>query len=159
MYDWGFCVWMCHIKWWGVLRWAAGTKGVRLTSCGRDVDVNADLRNAPALQRRHAGVCAKVGKLEVNDVQVGGPWWDVGVRLSDDHTFWAPQGTTVLQPVKHQLLRRCRLHLWHRIHCYLGFIDSQFITCMLVSLFKILWLFCNWSNGEIIFVWNIVSRI
>ena len=47
-------------------------RGVMLTSCGGDVDVNADLRDASSLQRRHAGVRAKVGKLEVYDVQVGG---------------------------------------------------------------------------------------
>lgn len=62
-------------------------RGVRLTSCGRDVDVNADLRDASSLQRRHAGVCAKVSELEVYDVQVGGPGGDVRVRLGDDHTL------------------------------------------------------------------------
>lgn len=60
---------------------------MRLTSCGGYVDVNADLRNASALQRSHTGVRAKVCKLQVYDVQVGGPGRDVGVRLSDDHAL------------------------------------------------------------------------
>lgn len=62
-------------------------RGVRLTSSGRDVDINADIRDASSLQRSHAGVRAKVGELEVYDVQVGGPGGDVGVRLGDDHTL------------------------------------------------------------------------
>lgn len=60
---------------------------MRLTSCGGDVDVDADLRDASPLQRRHAGVRAKVGELEVYDVQVGGPGGDVGVCLGDDHAL------------------------------------------------------------------------
>lgn len=93
-------------------------RGVRLTSCGRDVDVNADLRDASSFQRRHAGVRAKVGELEVYDVQVGGPGRDVGVRLGDDHTLRAPQGTAILQPAKSQLLWWGRLHLGHSARCY-----------------------------------------
>lgn len=71
-------------------------RGVRLTSCGGDVDVDADLRDAAALQRRHAGVRAEVGELEVDDVQVGGPGGDVGVGLGDDHALRAAQGAAVL---------------------------------------------------------------
>ena len=70
-----------------VCRCITDTRGVRLTSCGRDVDIDADLRNASALQCSHAGVCAKVGELQVYDVQVGGPRRDVGVRLGDDHAL------------------------------------------------------------------------
>lgn len=62
-------------------------RGVRLTSCGRDVDVDADLRDASSLQRGRAGVRAKVGELEVYDIQVGGPGGDVGVCLGDDHAL------------------------------------------------------------------------
>lgn len=65
-------------------------RGVRLTSSGRDVDVDADLGDAPALQRGHAGVCPEVGELQVYDVQVGGPGGDVGVGLGDDHALRAP---------------------------------------------------------------------
>lgn len=36
---------------------------VRLTSGGRDVNVNADLGDAPASERRHTGVGAKVSEL------------------------------------------------------------------------------------------------
>lgn len=86
-------------------------RGVRLTSCGGDVDVDADLRDASPLQRRHTSVRAKVGELEVYDVQVGGPGGDVGVCLGDDHALWAPQGTAILQPAESQLLWRSRLHL------------------------------------------------
>ncbi len=92
-------------------------RGVRLTSCGRDVDVNADLRNASTLQRRHAGVSAEVGELEVDDVQVGGPRGDVGVRLGDDHSLGAPQGTAILQPAECQLLWWGCLHLGHIERC------------------------------------------
>lgn len=60
---------------------------VRLTSSGRDVDVDADLGNPAAPQRRDTGVSAKVGELEVDDVQVGGSRGDVGVGLGDDHAF------------------------------------------------------------------------
>lgn len=88
--------------------------GVRLTSCGRDVDVDADLGDAPALQRRHAGVGAEVSELQVYDVQVSGPGGDVGVGLGDDHPLRAPQGAAVLQPAERQLLRRGRLHLGRR---------------------------------------------
>lgn len=75
---------------WG--RWAKVSmpgRGVRLTSCGRDVDIDADLGYAPALQRSHAGVRAKVRELQVYDVQVGCPGGDVGVGLGDDHTLRA----------------------------------------------------------------------
>lgn len=65
-------------------------RGVRLTSSGRDVDVDADLGDAAALQRGHAGVRAEVGELQVDDVQVGGPGRDVGVGLGDDHALRAP---------------------------------------------------------------------
>ncbi len=65
------------------------------------------------LQRRHAGVRAEVGELEVDDVQVGGAGGDIRVRLGDDHTFRASQGTTILQPAEGQLLRWGRLHLGH----------------------------------------------
>lgn len=61
--------------------------GVRLTSCGRDVDIDADLGDAAALQRGHAGVRAKIRELQVYDVQVGGPGGDVRVGLGDDHTL------------------------------------------------------------------------
>lgn len=71
-------------------------RGVRLTSCGGDVDVDADLRDAAALQRRHAGVRAEVGEFQVDDVQVGGPGRDVGVGLGDDHALRATQGAAVL---------------------------------------------------------------
>lgn len=60
---------------------------MRLTSCGRDVDIDADLRNSSSLQCSDAGVRAKVRELEVYDVQVGGPGRDVGICLSDDHTL------------------------------------------------------------------------
>lgn len=88
-------------------------RGVRLTSCGGDVDVDADLRDAASLQRGHAGVRAEVGELQVYDVQVGGAGGDVGVRLGDDHALGAAQGAAVLQPAERQLLRRRRLHLRH----------------------------------------------
>lgn len=65
-------------------------RGVRLTSSGRDVDVDADLGDAPALQRGHAGVRPEVRELQVYDVQVGGPGGDVGVGLGDDHALRAP---------------------------------------------------------------------
>lgn len=56
-----------------------------LTRGGRDVDVDADL-GAPAVpQRRHASVGAEVSELEVDDVEVGGPWRDLGVGVGDDH--------------------------------------------------------------------------
>lgn len=86
-------------------------RGVRLTSCGRDVDIDADLGDASTLQCRHAGVRAEVGELQVDDVQVGGARGDVRVGLGDDHTLGAPQGTAILQPAESQLLRRGRLHL------------------------------------------------
>lgn len=88
-----------------------GGTGVRLTSCGGDVDVDADLRDAAALQRRHAGVRAEVGELEVDDVQVGGAGRDVRVRLRDDHALRAAQGAAVLEPAEDQLLRGRGLHL------------------------------------------------
>lgn len=68
-------------------RWS-GT-GLRLTSGGRDVDVDADLGDPAASQRRHAGVRAEVCELEVDDVQIGGSGRDVGVGLGDDHPFGA----------------------------------------------------------------------
>lgn len=86
-------------------------RGVRLTSCGGDVDVDADLRDAAALQRRHAGVGAEVGELEVDDVQVGGPRRDVRVRLRDDHALRAAQGAAVLEPAEDQFLWGRGLHL------------------------------------------------
>lgn len=88
-------------------------RGVRLTSCGGDVDIDADLRDASPLQRGHAGVRAEVGELEVYDVQVGGPGGDVGVCLGDDHALRAPQATAILQPTEGQLLWWGRLHLGH----------------------------------------------
>lgn len=94
-------------------------RGVRLTSCGRDVDINADLRDSSSLQCSNAGVRAKVRELEVYDVQVGGPGRNVRVCLSDDHALRASQGTPVLQPAKRQLLWRCWLHLRHSACCYL----------------------------------------
>lgn len=86
-------------------------RGVRLTSCGGDVDIDADVRDAAALQCRHAGVRAKVGELEVNDVQVGGPRRDVRVRLRDHHPFRASQGAAILEPAEDQLLWGRGLHL------------------------------------------------
>lgn len=99
-------------------------RGVRLTSCGRDVDVDADLGDASTLQRSHTGVGAKVGELQVYDVQVGGPGGDVGVRLGDDHSLRAPQGTAVLQPAESQLLWWGRLHLGYSACCYLCCTDK-----------------------------------
>lgn len=96
-------------------------RGVRLTSCGRDVDVNADLRDASSLQRSHAGVGAEISELEVYDVQVGGTGGDVRICLGDDHTLWAPQGTAIFQPAKRQLLWWCGLHLGYST-CYLCYI-------------------------------------
>lgn len=113
----GLCVCVWHEL--GKADVALTQRGVRLTSCGRDVDVDADLGDASSLQRGHTSVRAEVGELEVYDVQVGGPRWDVGVRLGDDHTLWAPQGTAILQPAKRQLLWRRRLHLGHPNLCYM----------------------------------------
>lgn len=60
---------------------------MRLTCCGRDVDVNADLRDSSSLQRGDTGIRAEVRELEVYDVQVGGPGGDVRVCLGDDHAL------------------------------------------------------------------------
>lgn len=98
---------------------------VRLTSCGRDVDVNADLRDASSLQRRHAGVGAEVCKLEVYDVQVGGSGWYIGVCLRDDHPLGAPQGTAVLQPAKRQLLWWRCLHLGNATLFFFFWLQQQ----------------------------------
>lgn len=106
-------------------------RDVRLTSCGRYVDINADLRDASSLQRCHASVRAKVSKLQVYDVQVGGSGWDVRIRLGDDHTLWAPQGAAILQPAKCQLLWRSRLHLRRTTRCYL--------CCLHVMTNSLLW--------------------
>ena len=84
---------------------------VRLTSSGGDVDINADLRYAPSLQRSHTGVGAKVSELQVDDVQVGGAWGNVRVRLGDHHSLRATHGAAVLQPTKCQFLRGRGLHL------------------------------------------------
>lgn len=84
---------------------------VRLTSGGGDVDVDADLRDAAVLERRHAGVRAEVGELEVDDVQVGGAGRHVGVGLRYDHALGAAQRSPVLQPTENQLLRGRGFHL------------------------------------------------
>lgn len=96
--------------------WNASVSCVRLTSGGRDVDVDADLWNPAAPERRHAGVSAEVGELEVDDVQVGGSRGDVGVGLGDDHAFWTSKGTAVLQPAEHELLGGRGFHLAGDLH-------------------------------------------
>lgn len=89
---------------------------VRLTSSGRDVNVNADLWDASASQRRHASVGAKVCELQIDDVQVGGSWGDVRVSLGNDHALRAAQSTAILQPAELQLLRGCGLYLTRDLH-------------------------------------------
>lgn len=89
---------------------------VRLTSGGRDVNVDADLGDAPASERCHAGVGAKVGELQINDVQICGSWGDVRVSLGNDHALRAAQSSAVLQPAELQLLRGRRLNLARDLH-------------------------------------------
>lgn len=89
---------------------------MRLTSGGRDVNIDADLWDAPASERRHAGVGAKVSELQINNVQVGGSRGDVRVSLGDDHALRAAQSSAILQPAKLQLLGGCRLHLARDLH-------------------------------------------
>ena len=84
---------------------------VKLTSSGGDVDVDADLRDAPSLERRHTGVRAEVCELQIDDVQVGGSRRDVRVCLGDHHSLRATQGPPILQPTKCQFLGGRRLHL------------------------------------------------
>lgn len=108
-------------------RWncVTDTAGVRLTSCGGDIDVDADLGDASSLERRHTGIRAKVGELEVYDVEVGGAGGDVRVGLGDHHTLRAPQGSTVLEPAERQLLRRGGLDLG----CQQCYIDRALVNC------------------------------
>lgn len=72
----------------------------RLTSGGRDVNIDADLWDAAASEWRHASVRAKVGELQIDDVQVGGSWGDVRVSLGNDHAFRAAQSSAILQPAE-----------------------------------------------------------
>ena len=109
------CVSVCNICRGRCVDASLTQRGVRLTSCGGDVDVDADLGDASSLQSGHAGVRAEVGELEVYDVQVGGPRGDVRVRLGDDHPLRAPQPAPVLQPAERQLLWWGRLHLQHSL--------------------------------------------
>lgn len=122
-------------------------RGVRLTSCGRDVDVNTDLWDSSSLQRGNTGVRAEVCEFQVYDVQVGGPRGDVRVCLCDDHSLWAPQGTPILQPAKRQLLRRSRLHLGHSGYCYLCCINEELTliicVCTLCQMFSFN---CTWQD-------------
>lgn len=137
---------MCvyRICWGGCVDASLTQRGVRLTSCGWDVDVNADLRDAASLQRGHAGVRAKVSEFEVYDVQVGGPGRYVGVRLGDDHTLWAAQGTAIFQPAERQLFGRGRLHLghsWHvMLHPHVARTCYVMHTCVFALPDKISWL-------------------
>ena len=50
--------------------WPSGEKK-SLTGGGGDVDVDADLGDGSAAQRRHAGVRPEVCELQVDDVQTG----------------------------------------------------------------------------------------
>lgn len=92
------------------------TDNNKLTGGGGDVDVYADLRYASVLQWSHTGVSAKVGKLEVDDVQVCGSWGNVWVSLGNDHSLWAAERAAVFQPAEHQLLGWCGLHLTRYLH-------------------------------------------
>lgn len=79
-----------------------------LTCSRRDIDIDADFGDAAVLQRRHAGVRAKVCELEVNDVQVGSAGLDVGVGVGDDHALRAAQRPAILQPTEQKLFSgRC----------------------------------------------------
>ena len=87
-----------------------------LTCGGWDVDIDADLGGSSVPQRRHAGVGAEVGELEVDDVEVGGSQRHVGVGVSDDHPLRALQRSAVLQPTELQLLRGRGFHLAADLH-------------------------------------------